>query len=369
MANKRPVLCPACGGQIMKNGYCSACYMPTYVIKKAHNTSNYHYNIGYNKAVARDLTGAIDSLNTSLRYNKRNIMTRNLLGLIYYEMGEVVTALSHWVMSVNYRQNNNVAATYLKELRQDPTKLDSVDQMARKYNMALTYSENGDLDLAIIQLKSILKENPHFVKGYLLLALLYIEINHYEDARKTLRRVLKIDKANPTAVRYLQSMGDSDENIVQMRMQPVENDGLFDDEQGRDISISVDGKTIEGGKLSSRVNVINTGELGEINFVKYSGLYVLIGFVLSVLILSFIIVPHERKKAKNESEELIKSYSEELASKNSKIEALNSEVRSLYNQIEELTKTEDDGDNPMPDYSQVEHGMSIDDIQDMIDNE
>ena len=172
MAIQRQTLCPHCGAQIKKNGYCSGCNMPVWVIEKAYNTSNYYYNIGYDKATARDLSGAVESLNMSLRYNKKNVMTRNLLGLIYFEMGEVVMALSHWVMSVNYSQNNNIASTYLKELKQDPARLESVDRIAKKFNMALGYAESGDYDLGAMQLKGILKDNPHFIKGYLLLALI-----------------------------------------------------------------------------------------------------------------------------------------------------------------------------------------------------
>ena len=79
----RPVLCPHCGAQVRKNGYCSECYLPLSMLKKAQNTSNYYYNIGYDRASARDLSGAIESLLQALRYNKRNVPARNLLGLIY----------------------------------------------------------------------------------------------------------------------------------------------------------------------------------------------------------------------------------------------------------------------------------------------
>ena len=57
------------------------------------------------KAGVRDLSGAIESLKISLRFNKLNIDARNLLGLIYYEMGEVVTALTEWVISKNLQPN------------------------------------------------------------------------------------------------------------------------------------------------------------------------------------------------------------------------------------------------------------------------
>ena len=52
--------------------------------------SNEYYNDALAKASVRDLSGAIESLKTSLKFNKLNIDARNLLGLIYFEMGEVV---------------------------------------------------------------------------------------------------------------------------------------------------------------------------------------------------------------------------------------------------------------------------------------
>ncbi len=374
MAINRPVLCPNCGAQIKQNGYCSACYMPINVISKAYNTSDYYYNVGYDKATARDLSGAIESLNTSLRYNKKNVMTRNLLGLIYYEMGEVVMALSHWVMSVNYQREDNIATTYLKELKQDPTRLDNVDQIARKYNMALGYAHSGDYDLGALQLKAILKENPHFVKGYLLLALLNIETNHYENARKTLRRVLKIDKANPVAIHYLHEMGDSDENIIQMRMQSVENDGFFDEGRNEEISVTVDGETeIDTEQpifkeFAAKKKPIVKKQYVDMNFVTYSGLYVVLGLILGILISSFLVMPQQKKKINRQNAELIEDYSEELAVKNSEIQALNTKIQSL-NDLIAAAESEGEGDNPLPDYSHIEHGMSVDDIQEMIDNE
>lgn len=379
MATKRPVLCPNCGAQVRKTGYCSACYMPIWVLNKAYNTSDYYFNVGYDKAVARDLSGAIESLNMSLRYNKKNVMTRNLLGLIYYEMGEVVMALSHWVMSVNYQSTDNLASKYLKELRRDPTQLDSVDQIAKKYNMALGYAQTEDYDLAILQLKSTLSANPHFVKGYLLLALIYIQENNYEKARTTLRRILKIDKANPLAIHYLHEMGDTDENIIQMRNQSVENDGLFEDEYLEEISVTDDdvvkSKESPAQQLMHMIvdrykeSTVKTGEFGEVRFARYSGLYVLVGLVLGILLLYFVVVPSQKRKLQAENDRMIKEYSEELASKNAAIVELHDEVAALNQQIEQMNSPGASAQNPVPDYSQVEHGMSESDIQNMIDNE
>ena len=346
---------------------------------KAFNTSDYHYNIGYDKAIARDLSGAIESLKTSLRYNKKNIMTRNLLGLIYYEMGEVVEAISHFVMSVNYEPGNNIASKYLKELKKDPGRLEFIDQIAKKYNMALGYANTGDYDLAIMQLKSVLGENPHFVKGYLLLALLYLKVENYEKAGTTLRRVLKIDKANPQAIRYLLEMGHTDENIIMMREQSIEDDGLLDDVYVEELSVTQNGNleappedktnVFKEFKKNNIDKTVKIGEYGEVSFAKYSGTYVIVGLVLGILILFFVVVPMQKKKIRNENRNEIKYYSEELAVKNATITALNDQIAELNVKIENLENDVSMANDSMPDYSTVKTGMSADDIQNMIDNE
>ena len=374
----RPVLCPHCGAQVRKNGYCSECYLPLSMLKKAQNTSNYYYNIGYDRASARDLSGAIASLLQALRYNKRNVPARNLLGLIYYEMGEAVQAMSEWVMSINYQQENNLATKYLKELKKDPARLESVDQLARKFNMAIQYAHSEDYDLSILQLKSALSDNPHFVKGYLLLALLYIGTDNYEKARVTLRRVLKIDKANSLAVHYLREMGDTEENIIEMRKQNVDNDGLLDDDYLEEIVVTEDGrapKKIEKKNLFQEIkakkdtSVVRTGQFGQVSLAKYSGLYMLLGLVFGVLLFSFFILPGQKKKLRVENEQLIKTYSEELAGKNSTINSLSAEVDSLTKQIDTLQNGAAQGETDLPDYSNVVSGMSDTDLQNMIDKE
>lgn len=374
----RPVLCPHCGAQVRKNGYCSECYLPLSMLKKAQNTSNYYYNIGYDRASARDLSGAIESLLQALRYNKRNVPARNLLGLIYYEMGEAVQAMSEWVMSINYQQENNLATKYLKELKKDPARLESVDQLARKFNMAIQYAHSEDYDLSILQLKSALSDNPHFVKGYLLLALLYIGTDNYEKARVTLRRVLKIDKANSLAVHYLREMGDTEENIIEMRKQNVDNDGLLDDDYLEEIVVTEDGrapKKIEKKNLFQEIkakkdtSVVRTGQFGQVSLAKYSGLYMLLGLVFGVLLFSFFILPGQKKKLRVENEQLIKTYSEELAGKNSTINSLSAEVDSLTKRIDTLQNGAAQGETDLPDYSNVVSGMSDTDLQNMIDKE
>ena len=266
----------------------------------------------------------------------------------------------------------------LKELKKDPARLESVDQLARKFNMAIQYAHSEDYDLSILQLKSALSDNPHFVKGYLLLALLYIGTDNYEKARVTLRRVLKIDKANSLAVHYLREMGDTEENIIEMRKQNVDNDGLLDDDYLEEIVVTEDGrapKKIEKKNLFQEIkakkdtSVVRTGQFGQVSLAKYSGLYMLLGLVFGVLLFSFFILPGQKKKLRVENEQLIKTYSEELAGKNSTINSLSAEVDSLTKQIDTLQNGAAQGETDLPDYSNVVSGMSDTDLQNMIDKE
>lgn len=67
--------------------------------KKIMYQSNYWYNDGLKKAQERDMNGAIIALRQSLQYNRENIAARNLLGLVYYGIGEVAEALVEWIIS------------------------------------------------------------------------------------------------------------------------------------------------------------------------------------------------------------------------------------------------------------------------------
>lgn len=79
----------------------------------------------------RDLSGALEDLNQSLQFNKSNIDARNLLGLVYYEMGEVVEALSQWVISKNLQPENNRADEYLTEVQGNKAEAENMNKATR----------------------------------------------------------------------------------------------------------------------------------------------------------------------------------------------------------------------------------------------
>ena len=136
--------------------------------KRNAQIANSYYNLGLEKAKMRDLSGAAQSLKDSLHFNKYQTDARNLLGLIYYESGEVSDALVQWVISLNLQPEKNLADHYLDEIQRKPGQLEIESQNIKTFNQALWHAQNGSDDLAIMQLARVVQAKPHFVKAHLL---------------------------------------------------------------------------------------------------------------------------------------------------------------------------------------------------------
>ena len=173
-------------------------------LQKIQFAANSYYNRGLEMAKERDLSGAALYLKRALQFNKYHTDARNLLGLIFYEMGETSDALTQWVISINLQPENNRADHYLDEVQRKPGQLEIASQTMKKYNQALFHAQGGSDDLAVLQLKRIVEEKPNFVKAHLLLALLYMEHGDHTKAGKSLFKVLQIDKTNQKAQRYME---------------------------------------------------------------------------------------------------------------------------------------------------------------------
>ena len=167
--------CYHCGVLLSEHDYCTACGANVVLYKKIVATSNALYNEGLEKANVRDLSGAAECLRQSLEYNKNNIEARNLLGLVYFEMGEVVSALSEWILSKNLRPEKNIADDFMEKLQSNQARFEAINSTIKKYNIALNCCRQGNKDMAVLQLKKVLSVNPRFVRAHLLLALLYMD--------------------------------------------------------------------------------------------------------------------------------------------------------------------------------------------------
>jgi tetratricopeptide (TPR) repeat protein len=170
------------------------------------NKSNAWYNDGLRKAKIRDLSGATLSLRRSLQYYQGNINARNLLGLVYYGRGEVSDALVEWIISKNFKTDDNPANYFIKKIQSTPDKLEVVNQAIKMYNQSLIICQQDGDDMAIIQLKKAVADHPNLLKAWQLLALLYMHTEQYVKARQALVKARKIDTVNETTMRYIHAM-------------------------------------------------------------------------------------------------------------------------------------------------------------------
>ncbi len=263
--------------------------------------ANAYYNVGLAKARERDLTGASDALKKSLRFNKYQTDARNLLGLIYHEVGEVGAALAQWIISLNLQETGNLAEEYLKVLQDAPGYLDMADQAAKKYNQSLHYAHNDNEDLAVLLLMRMVEEVPNFVKAQQLLALLYIHHEDYTKAGRCLFQALRVDRYNPMAQRY---MAIAKENTGRAEVEKRKLKNAFSHRQMQDDDIILPPSYKENTGLQSILNI-------------------LAGLVLGVVVLFFLVTPTIRDSITHKYEEEIRRGLELVNQKSLQIDELN----------------------------------------------
>ena len=303
-------------------------------IEKIIRISNTYYNQGLERAKVRDLSGAAESLRRSLKFYKLNTPARNLLGLVYFEMGETVDAISQWVISKSLMPEHNIAESYLEAVQSNANKLEALNQTIKKYNQVLLYCKQGNKDLAVIQLKKVLMLNPKFVKGHQLLALLYMEAGRPDLAKRALRNASKIDTNNTITLHYFQEVnkqlrGESSGK----KQQKVEKEKPVAYQRGNDTIIRPE-------------YFKDTSALGTI-------LNIIVGVVIGVLITWFLIVPNIKQTAISDANKSVREANEIISTKNQNIKKLEEQLGELQLQVDEAKKNESDSQNVIAVYDQL----------------
>ena len=312
------MICYQCGCSLSEHDFCTNCGADVALYKKIIYISNRFYNEGLERANVRDLTGAITSLRQSLKFNKNNVEARNLLGLVYFETGEVVAALSEWVISKNLRPKKNIADDYIDMIQTNQNRLDTINQTIKKYNQALTYCNQDSLDLAVIQLKKVLSLNPKFIRAHQLLALLYINSEEWERARRELTKCREIDTNNTATQRYLKEVEEMlvpEEGVKQSSRKKQKTDDIVKYQSGNETIIQPV-NIREGKGVTSLLNL---------------GLGVIIGIAIAI----FLILPARIQASRADIDEDLRKVSEQSDAKTATID-------ELQQQVNELTKKNGD---------------------------
>ena len=300
-----------------EHDFCTNCGADVARYKRIMGTANLYYNDALERASVRDLSGAIENLRQCLKLNKNHVEARNLLGLVYFEMGEAVAAMSEWVISKNLRPTKNIADDYLNMMQNDPSTLESISQTIKKFNQALAYCYQDSLDLAVIQLKKVISMNPKFVQAHQLLALLYIRAEKWSDAKRELEKCRRVDVNNTITLRYLQEV-DS--------MLEVENEsGVSNRKKSVDTVKYLRGNETIIQPLNERDSK-GMATLGNI----------VVGIIIGLAAACFLILPAQVQSAKQGIDEELKTVNEEMDAKTAKIAELEQDVKTLTGEKEKL---------------------------------
>ena len=320
--------CMNCGAFLtdMDLDYCPSCGYNVLIQKKVDYLSKFFYNQGLEKASIRDLSGAIACLKQSLMYDKRNIRARNLLGLVYFETGEVVSALSEWVISKNLQPTRNLATEYINKLQANPNRLSAINETIKKYNHALMLCREGHEDMAAIQLRKILTQNSKLIKGYHLLALIQMKNGEWNKARRILKKAARIDKTNTTTLRFLREV--DEQTGVTTRLEKRKK-GLFR----------------SGGKEKDQLDTDILGSEKVIQPAVYrehsriSAFVILMtGIVAGVIGFWLLAVPAIRQGIYQEANQQIVQYSESLASQGAELTKAQGEAKESGDTVESVTQ-------------------------------
>lgn len=274
--------------------------------KKIVYQSNYWYNDGLRKAQIRDMSGAIASLRRSLQFNRENIAARNLLGLVYYGVGEVPEALVEWIISKNLRARDNIADYYIKTVQASAKELETVNLAIRKYNQCLTYCQQNGEDLAVIQLKQVVSAHPSFLKAYQLLALIYLHTEQYSQARQVIRTARKLDTTNEITLHYMHEL---------MRKKGRRRQ---DKKKEDAVEYNLGNETIIQPKHSRLKEM--AGQLAVAN--------IFIGAAIGAAIIWFLVAPAVNQSRSDQMNDQMRDYSDQIKSLEAQVSA---QTRTLDN--------------------------------------
>ena len=318
--------CMNCGAFLtdMDLDYCPNCGYNVLIQKKVDYLSKIFYNQGLEKASIRDLSGAIACLKQSLMYDKRNIRARNLLGLVYFETGEVVSALSEWVISKNLQPTRNLASEYINKLQANPNKLAAINETIKKYNHALMLCREGHEDMAAIQLRKILTQNSKLIKGYHLLALIQMKNGEWNKARRILKKAARIDKTNTTTLRFLREVDEQTGLTTRLEKKKT---GLF--RSGTKENLDTD---ILGSERVAQPTVYREHSKVSVFFILMAGI------AAGAVAFWLLAVPAIRQGIYQEANQQIVQYSESLASQGAELTKAQGEAKESGDTVESVTQ-------------------------------
>lgn len=287
--------------------------------ERCEKAANSYYNRGLKKARERDLSGAVPLLKRALELNKYQTDARNLLGLIFFEMGETADALVQWVISMNLQPEKNAAERYLAEVRRKPGRLKAYRQVIERYNSALELAKNGNSDTARQQLSGVVSQQPNYVRAVLLFSLLTMQAGEWKKAEHYLHQVLDTDHLNPDALRYLEEVRDhlAAEKAEEKPKSAPKQDNLYSHRKMTDDDVIIPSTYRESTGWQT---IVNIG----------------IGLLIGTAAVLFLYMPTKTAELEQKHNEDLISVSEQLSQANASLSEEQKKTASLTSERDSL---------------------------------
>lgn len=313
--------CYKCGSLLNSEEYCPNCGVKVTTYKLIVAFSYCYYNEGLDRARSHDLSGAERCLTRSIKYYKRNIEARNLLGLVYYEQGRAADALAEWIVSSNIMPGDNPANDYINDFKADKATADRMNREVRLYNEAVEYLQNGNADIAYLQLSNLIRDNTKLVDAYLLMAIFCINGRNFKLATECVKKVLRMDKGNYQALKYRNEI-----LAEQGRLFPEED-------KARQERIRKANETSVFAK-GNRAIIQPQGAMQRDDTVRRTVISAASGVIACAMVFLFLIMPHQISKVKEETNQTTVAFGDDITTKDATISELEVEVQNANNSQE-----------------------------------
>lgn len=207
-----------------------------------------------------------------------------------------------------------------EEAKKSPTQQNKLDQIIKRYNLAVNYCNTNSYDLAYIQIKKVVRLLPEEVDTQLLAALICIHEGKEEQARQAIEQVLKIDSRNETAKAYLEELSVKEVPVEETKESKTEEPA---EKTAKKAPVK---KTVKKTAKKPAKTVASGSDYEEVTSNKKSFIYLGLGFLIGVVAMFVLVVPTARNSVKNEYVSEADNYKDRLNAKDTEIKSLKEEL-------------------------------------------
>lgn len=182
-------------------------------------------------------------------------------------------------------------------------------------------------------------QNPKLIKGYHLLALLYLKQQEYERARKLLRKAIRIDATNTTTLRYLHEIEDATgigTSLDVKRRKRYAKDAMEKKFTGPMTYLSGNDTIIQPTPFRDSSTIAT--------FIN-----IFLGLLLGGAIVWFLAVPAIKQSVNQTATKQVTEANTKLASENASNVKLQEEIDGYQAKVDAANKTMDEARQKLPD--------------------